>query len=181
MKKRLRLLLLTPLTFSMLAAPVLAQSEGSTDLLPLWLRDLFEQFAVGGYVPFITGRVQLVLILMLTAVIVAAVIYSIIAAFKYISSQGDSGKIEEAQKAIKAIFLGIGAMFVSIIGIVIIFAIFGVSLPPTKLYRTCEFAIDSEGCRACTNDSESALCKLCEAGYELNEDNPDAVDSRCRE
>jgi hypothetical protein len=171
---------LTAVILTAMSGSVFAQDTTSADLLPKELRQIFESFTGGNLIPAITGRIQLILILMLSAVILAAVIYSIIAALKYISSQGDSGKIEEAQKSIKAIFVGIGAMLVSIIGIVVIFAFFGVQLGPQKLYLSCGGGIDSAGCKACIADHESTLCKLCEASYELHKDNLDLVDPSCK-
>lgn len=60
--------------------------------------------------------------------IIGIAIFTIIkAAIKYIRSEGDESKIEESTKAIKAVFLGIGALIVGIIGLVIILAIFNAS------------------------------------------------------
>ncbi len=43
---------------------------------------------------------------------------------KIIQSQGDEAKVEEAAKAIKGVFIGIGMLFLGIIGIVVLLAIF---------------------------------------------------------
>lgn len=57
--------------------------------------------------------------------IIAVAVYVIIrAAIKYIRSEGDESKIEEAQKAIKTVFMGVGALLVGIVGLVIILVFF---------------------------------------------------------
>lgn len=57
--------------------------------------------------------------------IIAVAVYVIIrAAIKYIRSEGDEGKVEEAQKAIKTVFMGVGALLVGIVGLVIILVFF---------------------------------------------------------
>lgn len=65
---------------------------------------------------------------LLSAVFVGIIIISIYvvikSALKYIQSEGDDKKIGEASKAIKAVFIGIAALFVGIIGIIIVLAFF---------------------------------------------------------
>jgi uncharacterized membrane protein YidH (DUF202 family) len=68
--------------------------------------------------------VRFALSLIFVAIIAISIYVIIRAALKYIRSEGDPGKVEEAQKAIKNVFIGIGALFVGIIGIVIILAFF---------------------------------------------------------
>ncbi|MCA9381584.1 hypothetical protein KC678_04930 [Candidatus Dojkabacteria bacterium] len=56
--------------------------------------------------------------------IIAVAIFVIIkSALKYIQSEGDESKVEEATKAIKNVFIGIGALIIGIIGLVIILSI----------------------------------------------------------
>jgi uncharacterized membrane protein len=58
--------------------------------------------------------------------IIAIAIYIIIkAAIKYIRSEGDEKKVEEAQKAIKTVFIGVAALIIGIIGIVVITILLG--------------------------------------------------------
>lgn len=58
--------------------------------------------------------------------IIAVAIFGIIqAAIKYIRSEGDEGKVEEATKSIKNVFIGIGALLVGIVGLVIVLSFFG--------------------------------------------------------
>jgi heme/copper-type cytochrome/quinol oxidase subunit 2 len=110
---------------------------------------------------WIQSRVQFVMILALGGVVLVAVGYALMAAFKYISSQGESGKMEEAQKSIKAIFIGIAAMLIAIIGIVLVFAVFGASPSDPNLYQTCINAPQSKACADC-RDKAGDPCKACE-------------------
>mgnify|MGYP007125673514 CR=1 FL=1 len=58
-------------------------------------------------------------------VFVVAVFYTFMAAIKYIRSEGNEQKVEEAKNAIKAVLFGVAAMFIAIIGILLINAFFG--------------------------------------------------------
>jgi len=166
--------------------PVAAQ-----DLLPSQIGDIFNLLGEDGTGAsgFVTSRVQLGLVLALGAVVLIAVVYAIMAAIKYIQSQGDAGQIEEAQKAIKAIFLGIGAMLIAIVGIVLVFIFFGATPTNPALYQVCLSAPESEGCRACIGEIEvDGLCDACEAAYAALPDDtgvsglqPDGFDAdQCR-
>ncbi len=53
-------------------------------------------------------------------------VYQIIkSGIKIIQSEGDESKVEEAAKAIKGVFIGIGMLLLGIIGIVVLLAFFG--------------------------------------------------------
>ncbi len=67
---------------------------------------------------------QFALSLIFVGIIIIAVYIIIKAAVKYIRSEGDETKIQEAQKAIKSAFVGLIALFVGIIGLVLILVIF---------------------------------------------------------
>lgn len=141
----------------------------NSSLLPQQIVEFFELFGAGGSgaAPFITGRVRLALIIALGLIILVAVVYSLLAAFKYIQSQGDPGKIEEAQKAIKAILMGVAAMLIAIVGIVLVFVFFGTGFEDPSLTQTCISAPNSLGCNACLTDGiNDAKCLECEAAYE---------------
>lgn len=57
--------------------------------------------------------------------IIAVAIFTIIkAALMYIRSEGNEDQVENAKKAIKSVFIGIGALLVGIIGLVLILAFF---------------------------------------------------------
>ncbi|MEP7103843.1 MAG: hypothetical protein ABI721_04000 [Candidatus Dojkabacteria bacterium] len=80
--------------------------------------------AVGAGVSLVRLALQLIFI----GIIVVSIYIIIRAAIKYIRSEGDDTKIQEAQKAIKSVFIGIAALFIGIIGIVIILAFFNASV-----------------------------------------------------
>jgi hypothetical protein len=145
-----------------------AQGANSS-FLPKQITNIFGLLGEDGGLTavFITGRVRVGLIIALAALILIAVVYALIAAFKYIQSQGDPGKIEEAQKAIKAIFLGIAAMMIGIVGIVLVFVFFSASRPSAELYQVCLSAPNSDGCRVCMESGSdgSNQCWLCEEEY----------------
>jgi len=73
----------------------------------------------------IRSTFNLIVSLIFVAIIIFSIFVIIKAAIKYIRSEGDPAKIEEAQKAIKSVFVGIAALFVGLIGIIIIIAFFG--------------------------------------------------------
>jgi len=176
--------LLSSLFVIFLFSPFLLIVEAQ-GLLPDQINDLFGLLGPdgSGTANFVTSRVQLGLVIALGIVLLIAVVFSIISAVKYISSQGDSGQIEEAQKAIKAIFFGIGAMLISVVGIVIVFVFFGATQPDASLYQVCISAPESIGCRACIgqevalpeNFSAKELCDACEAEYRELSSNPNAT------
>lgn len=103
------------------------------DFLPDYINDILEKIGVGesGEVTpattekYLTNRVKTGLTLLFVVVFIVAIIYSALAAIKFISSQGESGKLEESKGAVKAILLGFGAMLISIIGIFIILYVLG--------------------------------------------------------
>lgn len=75
----------------------------------------------------IRATFNLIVSLIFVAIIIFSIYVIIKAAIKYIRSEGDPAKIEEAQKAIKSVFVGIAALFIGLIGIIIILAFFNVS------------------------------------------------------
>lgn len=136
-------------------------------LLPDPIKDIFDLLGPqgSGAVGFVVSRVQLGLFIAIGLLVLFAVIYALISAFKYIRSQGDPGEMEEAQKAIKAIFFGLAAMIIAIIGIVLVFVFFGASLPQTDLFQVCVSAPGSVGCQKCQQDSSISTCQFCEEVY----------------
>jgi fumarate reductase subunit D len=163
--------LLSVLSFMLLLPTgVSAQSSG---LLPDQISNIFGLLGEDGGLTasFITGRVRVGLIIALALLILVAVVYALIAAFKYIQSQGDPGKIEEAQKAIKAIFYGVAAMMIGIVGIVLVFVFFSASRPAAELYQVCLSAPNSEGCQVCIDEGNDGanLCFTCEEEYADND------------
>ncbi|MEI7578951.1 MAG: hypothetical protein WCJ58_02800 [bacterium] len=155
----------------------------SADLFPKFIQDVFDLMGPGGSnaVNFVVGRVQLALFIVVGGLVLVAVVYALIASFKYIRSQGDPGQIEEAQKAIKAIFFGLGSLVIAIIGIVLIFVFFGLKAPTPTVAQTCISAPGSIGCQSCQENSKGNICVFCEAIYAavanstLNDVNGDGV------
>ena len=167
MKKVTKLSIYSLLLLGMSAVLLPARAQ---NLLPGQISDIFNLLGTegSGSAGFVQSRIQLGLVLALGAVVLVAVVYAIMAALKYIQSQGDAGKIEEAQKAIKAIFLGIGAMLVAIVGIVLVFVFFGANRPDPSLFQTCLSAPNSTGCQACIDQdpaNDASLCVTCEDAY----------------
>lgn len=73
------------------------------------------------------NMIQLVLQLIFIGIIVVAVYVIIKSALKYIRSEGEEAKVQEAQKAIKTVFVGVAALFIGILGIVLVLAFFQAS------------------------------------------------------
>jgi len=72
----------------------------------------------------IVNIVKTIIILLVVFLIIAAIIYAIISGFKYISSQGESSKVEEAQESIKEVLIGLVLAFVGIVLVIIISNVF---------------------------------------------------------
>jgi hypothetical protein len=125
-------------------------SVGAQSLLPSFVDDLISNWQGANTTDKIRGFIRLALTLAFGVVILAAVAYSIMSAIKYIRSQGDAGKVEEANKAIKAIFQGVAMMFVGIIGVVIVFFIFDVAIPSPSLPTVCVACPNSDSCTVCS-------------------------------
>jgi len=143
-------------------------SSSSSTFLPPALQALFDLLGVGGSgtATFITNRVQFAIYVILGLIILVAVAYSIMAGIKYIRSEGDPGKIEEAQKSIKAILMGIAAIFVGILGIILVYVIFNQTINPSSLPQVCISAGDSVGCKQYTTYGiDDTVVQWCEGVY----------------
>lgn len=143
----------------------------SSSILPEPLQNLFDLLGNegAGTSEFVSSRVQTIMVLALGAIFLAAVAYSAFAAFRYIQSSGDSGKVEEASKAMKSIVTGIAVLFVSLIGIILIFVFFGAGLFGTATYQVCLSAANSPGCVACKADDGGLPEDWDERKFFLNE------------
>lgn len=167
--KIINILLGSGFVFSaLMLIPQGAQAQNNS-FLPEQILEIFNLMGRegAGTAGFITGRVRTGLFIALGILILVAVVYALLAAFKYIQSQGDAGKIEDAQKAIKAIFMGIAAMMIGIVGIVLVFVFFAASRPGTDLFQTCLSAPNSAGCEDCKQNGSVAggTCAKCEEDY----------------
>jgi len=139
----------------------------AASLLPQSIMDLMGLLGPGGVCAstYIESRIQFILILALGGIVLVAVAYALIAAFKYIRSEGVEGKMEEAKKTITSIFIGIAAMMVAIVGIVLVFAIFGARQANPELLQTCINAPLSAACADCRisgSGGATSKCAICE-------------------
>lgn len=103
----------------------------------------------GSTAGFILGLLSNGLILLLTVVIIVAIVYAALAGLKYIRSQGETEKVEEAQNAIRSVFIGIAVVFVGIIGVVLIAGVFanpGADQVQTAICTFAEPTTDTEDC-----------------------------------
>lgn len=139
------------------------------DLIPEPLLKLFKMLGPNSVcgVDYVVSRVQVVLYLVLGGLVLLSIIYAIAAAYKYIRSAGDPGEMEKAQKSIKAIFYGIAALILTILGIVVIYAVLGAEPTNPQLFQTCLSAPDSKGCEACQESINNPICSKCEQQYKL--------------
>ncbi|MEI6462573.1 MAG: hypothetical protein WCO33_02790 [bacterium] len=80
----------------------------------------------------VTNLIMSILTLLFIVVFIVAIVYTFLAAIKYIRSEGNEQKVEEAKNAVKAVLFGVGAMFVAILGIILINALFGGASDPTS-------------------------------------------------
>ena len=167
-------------TSTLLLLPQGVHAQNSS-LLPDSILNIFSLLGTDGRqtASFLSSRVRVGLIVALAILILVAVVYALIAAFKYIQSQGDPGKIEEAQKAIKAIFFGIAAMMIGIVGIVLVFVFFSATRPDASLFQTCLSEPNSGACQDCIdNGRDGTTCSTCEAAYEA--DDTATIESTCQ-
>jgi hypothetical protein len=137
---------------SLISASLLNTKVSAQEIFPETITNLFNLLGAegGNTSEFVSSRIQALLLIGLGVIVLAAVIYAGLAALKYIRSQGDPGQVEEAGKAVKAIFLGLAVLLLSIVGIVLIFVFFGAEIFNTNIYQTCLSAPSSQGCTACS-------------------------------
>jgi len=156
-------LVLGSLSLATLGTTVLALG----DLFPPQLLRLLDLIGPNSIcaVDYVVSRIQFVMYLLMGGLVLVSVIYAIAAAYKYIRSEGDPGEMEKAQKSIKAIFYGIGAMIVTVIGIVLIYAVLGAEPTNPQLYQVCISAPESKGCKACQESVDNPICIKCEKQY----------------
>lgn len=169
MRKRLKLSVVSALfvVLAIVSGTVALAAETSSSLLPPEILELLGLLGPQGVCAsqYIQDRTRFAFFLVLGGLVIASVVYSIIAAYKYITSQGDTGKIEEANKSIKAIFMGIAAMVVGIVGMVIVFTVVGASPTNPALFQVCINAPSSEGCKVCQDNMSDPVCTECEKQY----------------
>lgn len=167
MRKNIKLsavALLVVLLTSMLSVASMAAS-----LLPKTILDLLNITGPGGIcaTQYINSRVQLAFTIILGGIILISVVYIIMATYKYVTSKGEPGQIESANKSIKAVFMGIAAMVIGMIGIIVVYAVVGAKPTNPELYQTCVNFPQSKGCKDCIETNGTGPdCKTCEDAYE---------------
>lgn len=149
MFKNIKLTRAALLSLSLVLVGGLFTKVHAQTLLPPVLKDIQDLFANGGVAGFISSRVQLGIVLFLAVLVLMAVVYAGLAAFRYVRSQGEQGEIEGAQKSIQAIFTGIAVLIIGMVGIVVVFLFFGVDFINPNIYETCISAPGSRGCLGC--------------------------------
>lgn len=115
--------ILMPISVS--AGPT-APAKGSSVILPNPIEDLNPTIVTDNKKgDTIAKAVTNAMTIMFIVVFIVAVFYTFMAAIKYIRSEGNEQKVEEAKNAVKAVLFGVAAMFIAIIGILLINAFFG--------------------------------------------------------
>jgi len=167
MKNRLKVS--TIAIFATISLFVMGSITLAISIFPPEIQAIIDLLGPGGICAskYIGERAQLALFMVLGGLVLISVIYALLAAFKYIRSEGNPDKMEDAQKSIKAIFFGIAAMIIAIVGIVLVFAVFNATPTNPEIFQTCLQASDSEGCKACRKSTNDPLCKICEDSYDV--------------
>ncbi len=109
--------------------------------LPKDLQDIVGQDPI----IYVSSRVKSLLTIALGGVVLISLIFSIIAAVKYITAQGNEQKIEEAKKSFTSIMVGVAALILSIIGVVLVLRFFGID-SSTTLCKPCVENPDAPAC-----------------------------------
>jgi len=114
-----------------------AMPVGAQSVIPDFIQSIINGLSGGGNTidagsvnKFVNSRVRMGLTVLFVIVFLVAIAYSALAAIKFISSQGDSGKLEESKAAVKAILMGFAAMIIAIIGLFVILALLGSTSTP---------------------------------------------------
>jgi predicted PurR-regulated permease PerM len=89
----------------------------------------------GSTVDYVLGLITNGLVLLFVGVILLAIVFSALAGIKFIRSQGEAEKVEEAQEAIKNVLIGVASVFIGVIGIIVITGIFTDDQEPETLRR----------------------------------------------
>ncbi len=112
--------------------PVYAGGNGEIGLCTFLPQALCETFGLGSGAEasanagtVVRRWIDLGVTVLFAAIVIIAVYVIVTNAVKYIQSQGEEGKIQEATKAIKSVFIGIALLFVGIVGLVLVLAFFG--------------------------------------------------------
>jgi len=121
-----------------------AAAEGDS-LLPAYIQEIIDAVLPNpetGPAPYIEARVRYGLTILFVVVFLVAIVFSAMAAIKFMSSQGDASKLEESREAVKAVLMGFAAMLLAIVGVLVVVWFFGgTSDIPTDLPTKPEASI----------------------------------------
>lgn len=94
------------------------------------------------------------LVLLFVGVILIAIVYAAMAGIKFIRSQGEADKVDEAQNAIKNVLIGVASVFLGVIGVIVITGVFTDDREPQALRRSlCMFLEPASDREDCVNNS----------------------------
>lgn len=103
-------------------------------VIPCYIQEIKNKIGgSSGANTYINDRVRWGLTILFVIVFIVAIVYSALAAIKFMTSQGDSGKLEESKGAVKAILMGFAAMIIAIIGIFVILYVLGATSTPGEV------------------------------------------------
>ncbi|MFW5702562.1 MAG: hypothetical protein ACOCXP_01195 [Candidatus Dojkabacteria bacterium] len=89
------------------------------------------------------------LVLLFAGVILLAIIYSLIAAARYIRSQGDSQKVDEAQAMLRYVLVGTFTLFLGVLMVLFIVGVFTDGRPEFLREAFCTFLEPDSDLGAC--------------------------------
>lgn len=118
--------------------------------------DLVPEGPAGTTVNYVLDLITNGLVLLFVGVILIAIVYAAMAGIKFIRSQGEADKVEEAQNAIKNVLIGVASVFLGVIGVIVITGVFTDDREPQALRRSlCIFLEPASDREDCVNNSNS--------------------------
>jgi hypothetical protein len=129
--------------------------DDDKSILPPALQNLGDLFGPGGsgLNEFAQSRIQILILVFFTFLIVAAIAFIMWNVLKYFRSSGDQGMMEEANRGVKEILTGVVVFLIGVVGIVLLFVFFGGDILFFNSYQTCISAPNSDGCKSCRAES----------------------------
>lgn len=140
-------------SFAMVFVSISSVAAQECSWLPEFLCNLV---ATDDAVSVIETRIRAAFFIAVGIIILVAVAYGLLNAYKYIKSGGGDG-MEEANKGNQAILYGIGSIFVIVLGIAAVLIFFGANFMDVFLSPACIGAPDGAGCQACQNRNNATL------------------------